>query len=82
MTTCAPVGDYKMQRGGTKLYAKGKQVYFLFSFIPLGRTSVATPQDGSCMVNTRISFFDFLVTSMTAGLISMQTVRVYVKNSN
>ena len=38
--------DTKEAHARTYTYAKGKQVYLLWGPIPLGRTSVATPEEG------------------------------------
>lgn len=85
MTTRTAVGEYNTQKGQTYRYAKGKQCYLFWGLVPLGRTTVATPSDGNCQVRTKFGFVDWLVSGITGGIFSMQSIRVYAKrqvNSN
>lgn len=74
------VGGYreevKEEKARTYTYAKGKQVYLLWGLIPLGRTSVATPDDGVCQIKTRYGFGDAILWFITGGIVSMQTIKV------
>ena len=79
MTTKTNVGAYRESQGSTYTYAKGKQVWFLWNIFPLGRTKVATPANGSCEVITRFNFVDCLVTGLTGGIVSMETIKVVAK---
>ncbi len=76
--TC--VGDYKhttkVDKESTYTYSKGKQTYLFWGLIPLGRTNVATPADGNCEIRTRHGFLDALLSFITGGLFSMQTIKV------
>ena len=76
--TC--VGRYreivKVEDKDTYNYSKGKQVYFLWGFFPMGRTQVATPSHGNCQVKTRHGALDMLITVLTGGIFSVQTIKV------
>lgn len=45
----------------------------------MGRTNVSTPPDGSCEVVTRFNFGDFLISGLTGGIITTQTIKVKAK---
>lgn len=81
MTTRTSVGNYTTQQGQVYQYSKGKQCYLFWGLLPLGHTSVATPAEGDCQVRTKTSFVDGLVTTITAGIFSMQSIRVYAKHA-
>ncbi len=74
------VGGYreeiKEEKARTYTYAKGKQVYLFWGLIPIGRTSVATPVDGTCQIRTRHGFGDAILSFFTGGIVSMQTIKV------
>ena len=74
------VGQYreivKVEKQDTYNYSKGKQAYFLWGFFPMGRTQVATPEHGNCQVKTRFGALDMLVSVLTGGIFSMQTIKV------
>jgi hypothetical protein len=79
MVTKTPVGTYKQETGQVYRYAKGKQVWLFWGLIPCGRTSVATPTDGSCMVKTGYGFGDVLISVLTGGIVSTYSIKVYDK---
>ncbi len=79
MTTKTNVGAYKETQGEEYTYAKGKQVWLLWGLFPLGRTNVNTPGDGNCQVITRFNFFDFLVSGLTGGIVTTETIKVKAK---
>ncbi len=79
MTTRTSVGSFNVQQGQIYQYAKGKQCYLFWGLIPLGHTSVNTPGDGDCQVRTKFGFVDWLVSGITGGIFSMQSIRVYAK---
>lgn len=81
MTTRTNVNRYKETSGQTYRYAKGKQLYLFWGLIPLGRATVATPTEVPCQIRTSHSFFDLLCTSITGGILSMQTIKVMAKHS-
>lgn len=79
-TTRTSVGDYristKVDKASAYNYSKVKQVYMFWGLVPLGRARAAVPSHGNCEIRTGIGFGDFLVTLLTGGIISMQTVKV------
>ncbi len=79
-TTRTSVGDYristKVDKASSYNYSKVKQVYMFWGLVPLGRARAAVPSHGDCEIRTGIGFGDFLVTLLTGGIISMQTVKV------
>lgn len=81
MTTKTNVNRYKETAGQEYKYSKGKQLYLFWGLVPLGRTSVATPVGDPCQVRTSYRFSDLLLTSVTCGVISMQTIKVMAKHS-
>lgn len=72
----------KVEKDETYTYSKGKQAYLFWGFLPLGRTQVATPPNGTCQIKTRHGFLDMLLTAVTGGLFSMQTIKVKVPKSS
>lgn len=80
------VGGYreeiKEEKASTYTYAKGKQAYMFWGLLPLGRTSVATPNDGVCEIKTRHGFLDAVVSLITGGIFSMQTIKVKATKNN
>lgn len=80
--TKTQVGHYrelvKVEDQDTYTYSKGKQAYFLWGFFPMGRTQIATPEHGNCQIKTRHGALDMLVTVLTGGIFSMQTIKVKV----
>ncbi|MFP4555612.1 MAG: hypothetical protein ACLFNU_01965 [Bacteroidales bacterium] len=79
MTTKTSVGEYIETQGSEYTYAKGKQVWLLWGLVPAGRASINTPGDGNCQVVTRFSVGDFIISSLTFGLVSTQTIKVKAK---
>lgn len=81
MSTRTSVQNFKEAQGEQYLYAKGRQCYLFWGLIPLGRTSVATPVEQPCQIRTRFGFWDAFLTTITAGIFSMQQIRVYAKRT-
>ena len=79
MTIKTPVGTYKESTGTPYVYSKGKQVWLFWGMLPLGRTSVATPTDGSCEIITRKNFIDVLIMDLTGGIVITHTIKVKAK---
>lgn len=79
MTTKTPVGNYREAVGTEYVYAKGKQLWLFWGIMPIGRTSVATPADGSCEVITRFNFGDFLISGLTFGIVTSESIKVKAK---
>ena len=79
-STRTQVGHYrelvKVEDVDTYTYSKGKQAYLFWGFFPMGRTQVATPEHGNCQVKSRCGFLDALVSVLTGGIFSMQTIKV------
>lgn len=82
MTTKTSVGAYTETQGNEYTYDKGKQVWLFWGLIPLGRTNVNTPNDGNCQVVTRYNFGDFLISGLTCGIVSTQTIKVNAKKKD
>ena len=74
MTTATTVGSHKEDSGKQYTYAKGKQFWLGFGLIPIGRTDVQTPTDGTCEVISKFTFGDFLISGLTAGIVSSRTI--------
>lgn len=68
--------DLKVEKAGKYKFAKAKQAYLFWGLIPLGRTTVDTPDHGSCEIKTRWGFGDAFLTLITGGIFSMQTIKV------
>ena len=79
MTTKTSVGAYRETQGNEYTYAKGKQIWLFWGILPLGRTSVNTPGDGNCEVITRFNVVDFLISGLTGGIVTTQTIKVKAK---
>ncbi|MCQ2280756.1 MAG: Bor family protein [Bacteroidales bacterium] len=79
MTTRTAVGNFTESNGEIYRYSKAKQCYLFWGLIPLGRTSAATPQEQPCQVRTSFNFWDALISGITGGIFSMQTIKVYAK---
>jgi len=79
MTTRTNVGAFKETQGSEYTYAKGKQIWIFWGLFPLGHTSVATPTDGNCQVVTKFALGDFIISGVTGGFITTQTIKVKAK---
>lgn len=82
LTTKTNVGGFKESEGKTYTYAKGKQIWIFWSLLPVGHTSVATPASGSCQVITRFNITDLLISGLTAGIVTTETIKVVAKKEN
>lgn len=79
LMTKTAVGEYKMQEGKPKTYAKGKQLWLFWGIVPLGRTNVNTPSNGACEVQTSYTVSDVLISGLTGGIITSYSIKVRVK---
>lgn len=79
MTTKTSVGEFKETQGYEYTYAKGKQVWLFWGLLPMGRTNINTPNNGTCEVITRFNLADFLITGLTGGLVKSYTIKVKAK---
>ncbi|MCB9298553.1 MAG: hypothetical protein H6559_36385 [Lewinellaceae bacterium] len=77
--TTKTVGNFQAIQGEEYTYAKGKQVWLFWGLLPAGRTNVNTPSDGDCEVVTRFNFGDFLITTITAGIVTTYSIKVRAK---
>lgn len=66
-TNKTSVGAYKETQGAEYTYAKGKQIWLFWGWIPIGRTKMNTPASGDCEVITRFNLADVLISSLTLG---------------
>jgi hypothetical protein len=80
MVTRTYVGQYLDTPGRETTYAKGKQFWIFWGLLPVGSTNVNTPADGNCKIKTSYDFVDFLVTTLTGGLVSSYSIEVSTKN--
>ena len=76
MTTSTTTGTYLEESGKPYTYAKGRQLWLGFGLIPLGRTDVNAPSDGNCEVISKFTFGDFVISSVTFGIVSSRTIIV------
>jgi hypothetical protein len=79
MMTKTNVGAYTETQGSEYTYAKGKQIWVFWGLLPLGRTSVNTPGNGNCQVITKFNFGDFLISSLTGGIVTTYTIKIKAK---
>ena len=79
MTTKTSVGGFQQKQGTEYVYGKGKQIWLFWGILPVGRTNVSTPPDGSCEVITRFNASDFIISGLTGGIITTQTIKVKAK---
>lgn len=79
MTTKTNVGEFREMEGKNYTYAKSKQIWLFWGLIPMGRTDTPTPQHGNVQVITRFNFGDFMVRTLTAGIVMTATVKVVAK---
>ncbi len=82
MTTKTSVGSFKESPGKEYTYAKGKQLWLFWGLVPLGRTNVNTPSNGNCEVITKFRFGDFLISGITAGILTSYTIKVKAKKTD
>jgi hypothetical protein len=76
MTTATTTGTYLEESGTPYTYAKGRQLWLGDGLIPLGKTDVNAPSDGSCQVISKFTFGDFLISWVTFGIVSSRTIIV------
>lgn len=79
MTTKTTVGNYESVPGTEYTYDKVKQVWLFWGVVPIGRKNADTPESGDCKITTKFKFVDFLVTTLTAGIVVTYTIKVEAK---
>jgi hypothetical protein len=60
-------------------FDKGKQFWLFWGIVPLGRTHLSTPTNGNCQVTTKIKLGDFIISGLTAGIVTSTSIKVEVK---
>jgi hypothetical protein len=81
MTTKTSVGTYKEEQGKEYTYDKGKQFWLFWGLVPLGRTNVSTPTDGSCQITTKFRGIDVVISTLTGGIVTCYSIKVEDKKS-
>ncbi len=79
MTTKTNVGTYKEDSGDVYRFGKARQLYIFWGLVPIGRAHAETPSSGSCQVVTKMRFGDFLISGLTAGILTSYSIKVYAK---
>ena len=79
MMTKTSVGAYKESVGKEYTYDKGKQMWLFWGVLPIGRTDVSTPVNGSCEVITKFRFTDLLISGLTGGIVTSYSIKVKAK---
>lgn len=79
MTTKTSVGAYRETQGEEYTYDKGKQMWLFWGIIPIGRTNVSTPTNGSCEVITKFRIVDGIITVVTGGIVTSYSIKVKAK---
>lgn len=79
MTTKTSVGTYRETQGEVYTYDKGKQMWLFWGTIPIGRTNVSTPTNGSCEVITKFRLTDALISTLTVGIVTSYSIKVKAK---
>lgn len=74
------VGDGPVGKMGPKeQYSKTKQVYLFWGIIAVGQGQPATPTSPNYQIKTSFNFWDGVISSLTGGIVSTRSVKVYVK---
>jgi len=79
MMTKTSVGTYTETKGSEYTFSKAKQWWLFWGIVPIGRTNTATPTNGACEVIVRHDFTDFLISGLTAGILTTMTIKVKAK---
>jgi len=79
MVTKTTFGSYKQEKGQVYTYSQSRQGYLFWGLLPVGKCDVKTPENESCQVRTKFRFVDALVSTITGGIYSMQTIQVMKK---
>ena len=80
MVTRTTIGDGPVgSNGSTEVFSKSKQMYLFWGFVKLGSSQPVIPEDKNVQIKTSFNVVDAIVTSITGGIFSMQTVKVIVK---
>ena len=82
MTTKTSVGSFNEEEGKEYVYDRGKQMWLFWGLLPIGRTDLSTPSDGTCEIVTKFRGTDVLITSLTGGLVSSYSIKVKDKKQD
>ena len=82
MVTKTSVKNYDDASGQEYYYDKGRDMYLFWGLLPVGKPAIISPVETTpCQVRTRTDFVDGLVSLITGGIFSMQSVGVMVKRA-
>lgn len=81
LTTSISGPGYDNSQGQSFRYDKRKQCYLLWGLIPLGHPQPNVPGDKPFKIRTYMNFGDWCASFFTAGIFSMQTLRVTAKHT-
>lgn len=82
MVTKTNVKNYADLEGQEYYYAKGRHMYLFWGLLPVGKPAITQPVEiEPCQVRTSTEFVDGLVSTITGGIFSMQTVGVLAKRT-
>ena len=82
MVTKTNVKNYADLEGQEYYHAKGRSMYLFWGLLPVGKPAITQPVEiEPCQVRTSTEFVDGLVSIITGGIFSMQTVGVMAKRS-
>jgi len=82
MTTRTSTNGFNEAQGKEYYFDRGKQCYLFWGLLPLGRRQLEVPKNKQpIQVRTRMGFIDGLCTTLTAGIFSMQTIRIVAKRT-
>jgi hypothetical protein len=79
LTTKTNVGNYRESTGHKYTYSKSKQYWLFWGIMPVGRTHTSTPTNGSCQVITRFNIVDLIISGVTGGIVTSETIKVEAK---
>jgi hypothetical protein len=82
MTTKTSVGSFNEEEGKEYVYDRGKQMWLFWGLLPIGRTDLSTPSDGTCEIVTKFKFTDVLISSLTGGLVTSYSIKVKDKKQD
>lgn len=76
MSTRTFVRGYQNEPGVEYVYDQGKQWYLFWGLVPIGNPRMETPDDGICEVHTYHGFLDWLITTLTGGIVGSQSIQI------
>ena len=82
MTTKTSIGSFNEEEGKEYVYDRGKQMWLFWGLLPIGRTDLSTPSDGTCEIVTKFKFTDVLISSLTGGLVTSYSIKVKDKKQD